>query len=35
VFTSRRRIEATTEGDGGVGGRFSGKTTGGGLGSII
>lgn len=34
-FTCRRRLAARTAGDGGVGGGFSGKTTGGGRGSTI
>lgn len=35
LLTSRRRIEAITEGGGGVGGRFSDRTTGVGFGSTI
>jgi len=32
--TCRRRLAARTDGDGGVGGEFVGRTTDGGLGSI-
>jgi hypothetical protein len=35
LFTSRRRLAAMIEGGGGVGGKFSGKITGGGRGSMI